>query len=368
MYTGGCIFYDHATQYVSVKMQVHLNIPETIQAKLAFEREMFQFGIIINSYHTDNGIFSTKDFFNEIENNLQGIKFSGVGGHHQNGGAERAIGTIFGLARAMLIHFAIRWPEAFDVSVWPMAILYSKWIMNHVPKNNGIAPIELVVRSKNIKHVLNNGHVFGCPCFVLDPKLQNLGHLPKFQTRSKRGMFVGFSPRHSSNVPLVLNLQTLSITPQYHVVFDDYFQTVDSDLSTDDVNWDALFEDRYHYDFGDDDIANYIDDWNIIPEGATDNIVSEGETDNEPMVSEGEYDDNNNNMMHEETSVQLYTPPTPSFQTQSTVVVSNNNQKNNNNTTTKRQATPSTTTTTQPISSTRLTVNDIITPMEYPQR
>jgi hypothetical protein len=112
MYTGGCIFYDHASQYISVKMQVHLNIPETIQAKLAFEREMFQYGIVINYYHTDNGIFSTKDFINEIQNNLQGIKFSGVGGHHQNGGAERAIGTIFGLARAMLIHFAIRWPEA----------------------------------------------------------------------------------------------------------------------------------------------------------------------------------------------------------------------------------------------------------------
>jgi hypothetical protein len=37
---------------------------------------------------------------------------------------------------------------------------------------------------------------------------------------------VGFSTLHSSEVPLVLNLQTGSITPQFHVVFDDYFFTV----------------------------------------------------------------------------------------------------------------------------------------------
>jgi hypothetical protein len=39
---------------------------------------------------------------------------------------------------------------------------------------------------------------------------------------------VGFSLLHSSEVPLVLNLQTGSITPQYHVVFDDHFSTVSS--------------------------------------------------------------------------------------------------------------------------------------------
>jgi hypothetical protein len=39
---------------------------------------------------------------------------------------------------------------------------------------------------------------------------------------------MGFSSLHSSDVPLVLNLQTGSITPQYHVVFDDLFSTVSS--------------------------------------------------------------------------------------------------------------------------------------------
>ena len=41
-------------------------------------------------------------------------------------------------------------------------------------------------------------------------------------------MFVGFSPLHSLLVPLVLNIHTGKISPQYHVVFDDKFETVPS--------------------------------------------------------------------------------------------------------------------------------------------
>ena len=44
-------------------------------------------------------------------------------------------------------------------------------------------------------------------------------------------MFLGFSDLHSSQVPLVLNVQTGKISPQYHVIFDNKFETVNS-LST----------------------------------------------------------------------------------------------------------------------------------------
>ena len=37
---------------------------------------------------------------------------------------------------------------------------------------------------------------------------------------------MGLSPDHSSTAPLVLNLDTSAITPQFHVVFDDWFPTV----------------------------------------------------------------------------------------------------------------------------------------------
>ena len=37
---------------------------------------------------------------------------------------------------------------------------------------------------------------------------------------------MGVSSDHSTNVSLVLNPTTGSITPKYHVVFDDHFNTV----------------------------------------------------------------------------------------------------------------------------------------------
>ena len=64
--------------------------------------------------------------------------------------------------------------------------------------------------------------------YILDPHLQAGQKLPRWQPRSKRGVFMGFSHLHSSEVRLVLNLDTGSITPQYHVVFDDHFSTVSS--------------------------------------------------------------------------------------------------------------------------------------------
>ncbi|MCU0715746.1 MAG: hypothetical protein MUD03_06420, partial [Pirellula sp.] len=131
-----------------------------------------------------------------------------------------------------------------DVNLWPMALNYAVWLYNHMPRPNNLSPIELLSRIKNPRNKLRNAHVFGCPVYVLDPKLQVQGGMvPKFTPRSRRGIFVGFSTRHSSIVPLVLNIQTLTITPQFHVVFDDWFTSVSnttvSDLS--DPIWEELF-------------------------------------------------------------------------------------------------------------------------------
>ena len=63
---------------------------------------------------------------------------------------------------------------------------------------------------------------------MLDPVLQASKKIPRWKPRSRKGVFVGFSTNHSSDVPLILNLQTGSISPHYHVVFDDAFTTVSS--------------------------------------------------------------------------------------------------------------------------------------------
>ena len=50
--------------------------------------------------------------------------------------------------------------------------------------------------------------------------------IPKWALMSLRRVNMGFINTHSTQVGLVLNLLTGSISPQYHVVFDGMFSTV----------------------------------------------------------------------------------------------------------------------------------------------
>ena len=47
MFSGGCVFIDHASGYVSIKHQVAINATEIIKAKLTFEREAQSQGVVI---------------------------------------------------------------------------------------------------------------------------------------------------------------------------------------------------------------------------------------------------------------------------------------------------------------------------------
>ena len=78
--------------------------------------------------------------------------------------------------------------------------------------------------------------MFGCPVFVLDSDISDGKKIPKWHPRARLGMFLGFSPEHSSLVPLVLNIRTGKITPCYHAIFDDAFSTVVSLLSDTDIS------------------------------------------------------------------------------------------------------------------------------------
>ena len=137
--------------------------------------------------------------------------------------------TVVSMAREFMIHAAISWGEdgSDDLSLWPFALDHAAWLYNRVPQqNSGLTPLEMVSGCKSDHKDLMRTHVWGCPCYVLDPKLQNNKKLPKWNRRARLGQFVGFSRQHSSTVALVRNLHTGYISPQYHVVFDDKFETV----------------------------------------------------------------------------------------------------------------------------------------------
>ena len=74
---------------------------------------------------------------------------------------------------------------------------------------------------------LKSFHTFGCPCYVLDGRLQSgQGMVPKWEPRARMGIYVGRSPAHASNGGLILNPRTGHVLPQFHVVYDDNFTTV----------------------------------------------------------------------------------------------------------------------------------------------
>ena len=111
MFKGGVIFVDHASGYVFVVPVVNFTAGEAIRAKREFEQEMASMGVVALHYHTDNGVFTTAEFQDELAKLNQGLSLSGVGAHHQNAVAERAIGTVVSLARTMMLHSKLRWPK-----------------------------------------------------------------------------------------------------------------------------------------------------------------------------------------------------------------------------------------------------------------
>jgi hypothetical protein len=263
-FVGGTLFYDAASGYISIQHQHGLTSAETIQSKIKFEQEAHQNGVTVGEYHTDNGVFTAQTFMEEIASKGQGIQFSGVSAHHQNGAAENGIKVVVRNARTMMLHVALRWPGYADQDLWPMAMCHAVHLWNHTPKiATGLAPVEIFSGSKSDHGHLLNAHPWGCPVYILEPKLRDGHKIPKWEPRSRRGQFMGISPNHASSVHLVRNLQTGSITPQYHLVFDDFFETVFSEGEQEPTVWpDLVVFQSFTNDFDDDDYRPELaDEW-----------------------------------------------------------------------------------------------------------
>ena len=229
-FKGGCIFVDAASSYIHVELQVFFTSSETLKAKMSFEEFCTELGVVPQSYVSDEGsAFTSKEYTAHLKKFKQKTRFATPGGHHTNGVAERSIGTLMSISRAMMHHAALHWPQVADIALWPLAVLHAAHILNRIPsEESGRSPLELFTQQMWPKSKLLDLHVFGCPVYVLDSALSGGRKIPRWSPRSSRCMYVGQSLKQGHAVPLVLNLDTGAITAQYHVVFDDHFQTVDS--------------------------------------------------------------------------------------------------------------------------------------------
>ena len=261
-YCGGCIFVDHASNYVHIEFMQAFTSHATLDAKTAFEAHCRDHGVIPAKFLTDNGSsFTSKAFVQHLNVFQQVTRFAGVGSHHQNGHAERSIQTIMSISRAMMIHSAIHWPQVADSSLWPAAVAQAVFLWNHMPDpHTGLSPSDIFTRSRYPLEKFHDLHVWGCPAYVLDKTIADGKKLPRWKPRSSRGMYLGRADKYASSVPLILNLQTGSITPQFHVVTDDWFATVSSTPEAlPDFNspeWITMFGDStLQYVLADDDVA-----------------------------------------------------------------------------------------------------------------
>ena len=67
-----------------------------------------------------------------------------------------------------------------DLSLWGFAIKHVAWIHNCLPSQTSwLTPLEMLTKTKADHKDLVHSHVWGCPVFVLDPKLQVGKQIPK---------------------------------------------------------------------------------------------------------------------------------------------------------------------------------------------
>ena len=124
---------------------------EAVFAKHRFEHLAAEHGIHIHKYYGDNGVFATNQFKSSCQTLNQNFNFSGVGAKHQNGVAERMIGTITRRAWTMLLHAKRRWPDVISEELWPFALKLTVDIHNYTPGTSGLSPDEIFSGTKSTR-------------------------------------------------------------------------------------------------------------------------------------------------------------------------------------------------------------------------
>jgi len=182
-YHGGTFITDGASGLVKVYPQVTLGVGDTLAAKHSFEEFLMEAAhVTVKQWHSDNGIFVANEFKEDCREKHQTQTFSGVGAQHQNAKAERGIQTIMWMARSFMLHVGLRWNEhgVDDLGLWTFAVQHAAWIYNRLPNmQTGLTPNEVLTGTLSHDRIdLERTHVWGCPAFVLDPRLQDGKKIP----------------------------------------------------------------------------------------------------------------------------------------------------------------------------------------------
>ena len=201
MFSGGCIFVNHASEFIHVELQTNLNTHKMINTKDNFELMCRDNGVVLVQYQSDNGsAFTSSRFTAKLKEFVKIIWFAGTGVHHHNGTApEHVIQMVMSMAQTMMLHSAIHWPNMADQALWPMAVAHAVYIYNHVPLTElGVSPSDLFTKTRWEQQKFHDLLVWGCLVYVLDKQLSDGKKIPHWKPRSKHTVYMEVSLMHAS--------------------------------------------------------------------------------------------------------------------------------------------------------------------------
>ena len=127
----------------------------------------------------------------------------------------------------LMIRAVLTRHDASEKNLHPMDISHDIHLRNHNPHIfSCLSPEGVLTRSNSSHSDLYNAHPWGYPEYVLEPILQDGNKLLEWIPSSRKHQYLGSSSLYSGTVGLFRNPHTGNISPQFHLVFDDYFETL----------------------------------------------------------------------------------------------------------------------------------------------
>jgi hypothetical protein len=152
----------------------------------------------------------------------------------------------------MLNHAISRWDKTITAELWPFAIQHAATIYSTTKqrsRDNDLSPWKKFT-GERFKLDQTDMHPLFCPLYVLDRCMQEGTSPPKWTKRTTQKVYVRHLHHYSKSIPMVWDPKTKLVSPQFHVMFDDNFDTEAPDPNIKQVDTiDRLFEtNRYTYD------------------------------------------------------------------------------------------------------------------------
>jgi hypothetical protein len=128
----------------------------------------------------------------------------------------------------MLNHAISKWDKTITPELWPFAIQQEATIYITTKRRSrdyDVSPWDQFIGERS-KLNQSDMHPLLCPVYVLDRRMQEGTSPPKWTKRTTQKVYVGHLHHYSRSDPMVCDPKTKLVSPQFHVMFDDNFDTV----------------------------------------------------------------------------------------------------------------------------------------------